>query len=50
MGEMTSIDDIMQAPGGANQPSQLLMAEVVNAYLAEHAPTKPSKGLDRRNG
>jgi len=30
-------------PSGANQPSQLLVAEIMSAYLAEHAPTVKSK-------
>ena len=30
-------------PSGANRPSQLLVAEIMNAYLEEHAPTKASR-------
>src|SRR5262245_36840269 len=30
-------------PSGANRPNQLLVAEVMNAYLDEHAPTRVSK-------
>ena len=32
-------------PSGANRPSQLLISEVMNAYLHEHAPTKVSKAF-----
>ena len=39
----TYLAETHRPPSGANRPSQLLIAEVMNAYLKEHAPTRPSK-------
>ena len=29
-------------PRGANRPTELLVSEIMSAYLSEHAPNKPS--------